>query len=67
MHWLTLDWWKYLLADLGSPSEWWHEDRRWPWTTLWCRLRGHPSGPIWQNVGGLEPDMDCRDCGDRIG
>lgn len=31
-----------------------------------CRLKGHPHGPVYFNVGGLEPDMSCRDCGEEL-
>ena len=60
MHWFTREWWRYLLA----PRSWWGE----PWLrVLWCRMRGHRSGVVWFNPGGLEPDMHCRGCGDDLG
>lgn len=32
-----------------------------------CRWRGHPAGVWWFNVGGLEPDMHCKGCGEDLG
>ena len=32
-----------------------------------CRARNHPAGVYWYNVGGLEPDMQCRGCGEDLG
>ena len=57
--WLTLDWWKFLLErpKVGQSR----------WTCFWCRARGHPAGVWWFNVGGLEPDMHCMNCGDDLG
>lgn len=32
----------------------------------YCRAKGH--GKVyWMNLGGLEPDMHCRDCGEDLG
>ena len=60
MRWLHKDWWAYLLA----PRKWPHEN----WlTVILCRARGHPEGMWWYNVGGTEPDMHCKCCGDDIG
>jgi hypothetical protein len=53
--WLTRAWWQYLLA--GRPS----------WGRLLCRAKGHPNGVWWFNVGGVEPDMRCKDCGENLG
>lgn len=58
MHWLTLDWWKFLL---GKPA-----DGISRWTAFWCRARGHPYGVVWYNMG-LEPDMHCKNCYDDLG
>ena len=33
----------------------------------WCRMRGHPVGVWFYNVGGLEPDMHCKGCGEDLG
>lgn len=59
MKWFTFAWWKYLF-EKKNPDYHWYE-------VLWCRLRGHPTGVVWFNVGGLEPDMTCRGCGDDLG
>jgi hypothetical protein len=53
--WFTSGWWQYLLGDCRG------------WTNFWCRVKGHPSGPIFYNVGGSEPDDRCQDCGEHIG
>lgn len=59
MHWFTLYWWKYLFenrhGEIGIIR------------TAICRARNHPSGVIWYNVGGLEPDTHCKNCGDDLG
>lgn len=55
MLWFTISWWKYLLTDCTG------------WTNFWCRVRGHPYGVGWYNAGGLEPDMQCRNCGEDLG
>jgi hypothetical protein len=65
-HWLTRDWWAYLLAPASVRG----------WTSRWavvdwgrrvrCRAGGHRPGPIWFNAGGLEPDGRCQGCGDTI-
>jgi len=33
---------------------------------VWCRLNGH-AGVVYFNIGGLEPDMHCKRCGDYLG
>jgi hypothetical protein len=50
---------KYLFEN-KSPCHNWFE-------VIWCRLKGHPKGVIWYNVGRIEPDMTCRGCGDDLG
>jgi len=32
-----------------------------------CRAKGHPAGVFFYNVGGCEPDMTCRGCGEDLG
>lgn len=58
--WFHREWYAYLFAPLTWRNDGWLR-------TVWCRLRGHPSGPIFYNVGGTEPDPHCKDCGDAIG
>lgn len=59
MTWFTREWWEYLLAK---------KDCTIPWrVVILCRARGHPSGVIWYNTGGLEPDMHCKNCYDDLG
>lgn len=36
-------------------------------TNFKCRFRGHLSGEIFYNPGGLEPNHHCQDCGEDIG
>jgi hypothetical protein len=55
-------WWKYIFEK--SPYRYNDVPR---WTVWWCRMRGHPAGPVWYNPRGLEPDMTCKNCGDDIG
>ena len=53
--WLDPNWYKYVFK---------------PWKGFrvsLCRLRGHPHGCVWYNVGGLEPDMSCSNCGEDLG
>lgn len=59
MQWFSLDWWKYLLA---KPARGTTIGR-----AFWCRIKNHPSGLVWYNPCGLEPDMRCKNCGDFIG
>ncbi len=69
MHWLTYCWWNYLLTGrtyYGRGSHW-PRRSRWGWRAFWCRLRGHPAGEVFFNVGGLEPNTHCRNCGDDLG
>jgi hypothetical protein len=49
---------------LCAPRSW--RSPMWP-LVVWCRLNGHPAGPIWHNPGGTEPDMHCKFCGDDLG
>lgn len=36
-------------------------------TSIWCRIQGHPKGPIWFAAGQMDPDMHCKTCGDDLG
>lgn len=59
MRWFYKDWWQYLFAPRTWRSAPWH-------VVIWCRLRGHPDGPVYYNIGGSEPDYHCINCGDEI-
>lgn len=63
MKWFSIIFWKYLLEKSSNRStgycSWWERIR--------CRAKGHPEGPWYYNVGGCEPDMHCKNCGDDIG
>lgn len=61
MNWFKISWWKYLLE---KPSNYYDSSRI---RSLICRARNHPAGVVWYNVGGLEPDMHCKNCGDDLG
>lgn len=52
--WFTKDWWGYLLEKPLNL------------TKFFCRIKGHRCGPVWYNVGGLEPDMHCSNCYDDL-
>jgi len=59
MKWVSLWWYKYLLAPKAKDI---------PWrTVVWCRMHGHPKGVVWYNPGELEPDMHCKTCYDDLG
>lgn len=60
MHWFHKTWWRYLLAPRKE------YDCSW-FTTVRCRLSGHPKGVVWYNPGRLEPNMHCVTCGDNLG
>ncbi len=49
---------KYLLSPKNRDVSWIR--------TVLCRWRGHPCGVWWYNVGGFEPDMRCKNCGDDL-
>ncbi len=34
---------------------------------VFCRLFNHPHGAVYYNSYGLEPDMDCKFCGEDLG
>lgn len=79
--WLLKEWWQYVLDDSRCPDKNYGDDELLPrWLqrrplSLWaayifrcqCRARNHPYGVHWYNVGGTEPDMDCRGCGEDLG
>ena len=71
LSWFTLSWWRYLFhEDKYSGETSWSLSRYSEINKIqraWCRARGHPAGPVWNNVGGLEPDMSCQYCGDDCG
>ena len=58
MHWITLDWWKYLLEPPAPDIS--------HWTAFWCRAKGH-AGVIFYNPWEMEPDMHCKNCHDDLG
>lgn len=54
--WLISDWWLgYVLKDNTG------------WRNVRCRMKGHPDGPWFYNVGGSEPDWRCKGCGEYLG
>jgi hypothetical protein len=57
--WFYKSWYQYLFAKFDNPHFC-------PWYMhLWCRIKGHPRGPIYYS-SGMEPDDRCKDCGDYI-
>ena len=68
-----IEWFYKWIAVWFQP--WWYtylfEPRRYddePWIrVLWCRARGHPSGVVFYNSGGMEPNYTCKGCGDDLG
>ena len=52
---LKLNWWKYIL------------ERPMTIRKIICRINNHRTGVIWFNLDGLEPNMNCRNCGDELG
>jgi hypothetical protein len=61
LKWLTPGYYVYLFSDL----KWANETAFHKLEVIWCRIKGHPNGPVWFSQG-LEPDMSCRDCGDEL-
>lgn len=70
-------WWSKWYSNLFS--KWWYcyvfEKPRYGWreytlrenlSTIYCRMRGHPCGPVYYNSTGYEPDMSCKNCGDEL-
>jgi len=58
--WFDINWYKYLLTKRSYNDI--------PWiSVIWCRIKNHPSGVVWYNPNGLEPDMRCKNCGDNLG
>ena len=59
-YWFDKYFWKYLLGKADDPKycSKWHR--------FWCRAAGHPTGPWYHNMGGYEPDMSCKECGDEL-
>ena len=53
--WFTREWWRYLLTGATG------------FRHILCRARGHPSGTVFYNAGGLEPDMRCKNCPNDLG
>ena len=54
MKWLSFSWYSYLFKPWKG------------WKVLFCRIKGHPNGVIWFS-DGLEPNMECKDCGEDLG
>ena len=53
LYWFNRSFWKYLLEKPNN------------WLKFWCRVKGHPDGPIWHNHGS-EPNMKCFNCKDEL-
>ncbi len=60
------DYFRYLFAKADNPR-WCHDNILIDFfCRLKCRIRHHPSGSIYYNPGGYEPDGRCKECGDEI-
>ena len=64
MIWFSIGWWKFLLSGVKVYNS---DTGLWFFQHIWCRANGHPSGVVWYNPSGLEPDMRCRNCYDDLG
>lgn len=58
---LYFDFYQYLFSDLEWCDGLYHRIK-----VIFCRAKGHPSGPVYYNFNGFEPDNSCKDCGDEI-
>lgn len=52
--WFDICWYQYLFTDVES------------FRNLICRMRGHSCGIVFYNIGGLEPDNTCKNCGEDL-
>jgi hypothetical protein len=62
MYIFTMAWWRYVLDDSRASRDYGTR-----WSRFICRWRGHPAGVYFYNVGGTEPDMRCKGCGEDLG
>ncbi len=62
MKWFTLAWWKYILDDSRADKDYSSYLGR-----FYCRVSQHDCGVWFYNVGGTEPDMRCKGCGEDLG
>lgn len=54
MKWFTLSWYQYLLTSTSLRN-------------LWCRIKGHPNGPVfYTDCLHFEPNACCKDCDEEI-
>lgn len=53
--WLYAGWYVYLFKELKGLGQ------------LFCRIGGHKCGVVWYNGVGLEPNMNCKKCGEFLG
>lgn len=59
MRWLSFLWYKYLFSNIPIDSN--------IFKSVVCRLQKHKCGVVWYNIGGVEPDMHCKNCGEDLG
>lgn len=59
--WFSRWWWQYLSEKSRNDTPTCGKIHR-----FWCRAAGHPDGPIYYNVNGLEPNWKCKECGDDL-
>ncbi len=59
MRWLTFGWYSYLFHK--------YKDKNPTMKMIICRAFMHKAGPVWYNLSGLEPNMNCKNCGENLG
>jgi len=55
VNYIRLSWWKFILSKPRNLR------------AIFCRMGQHKAGVWWFNMGGFEPDMHCKNCGDDLG
>lgn len=62
--WFSLWWYEYLFS-FDQFSGMYGASLTEKLVCIWCRLKGHPSGPVWYS-SGFDPNMQCKDCGEDL-
>lgn len=61
--WTSLDFWAYVLKRNKNNEP----GLRSYFISAICRFKGHSCGVVWFRIGGFEPDMTCKNCGEDLG
>lgn len=67
VHWTSYfypGFWQYVFEPVKTR---YNDERFYQLRVWWCRLRGHPSGIVFYNPSGYEPDYTCKGCGEDLG